>query len=89
MSETFVLSFFQEAITVAVILVGPPLLASLIIGSLISLFQSATQIQEATLTFVPKIIVVGLVVAILGSWMLEKLLSYTSRVFTSLPELVR
>lgn len=89
MTETFVLSFFQEAITVAVILVGPPLLASLIIGSLISLFQSATQIQEATLTFVPKIIVVGLVVAILGSWMLEKLLSYTSRVFTSLPELVR
>ena len=88
MTESFVLSFFQEAITVAVILVGPALLASLIVGSLISLFQSATQIQEATLTFIPKIIVVGLVVAILGSWMLEKLLSYTSRVFMSLPDLV-
>jgi len=88
MTESFVLSFFQEAITVAVILVGPALLASLIVGSLISLFQSATQIQEATLTFIPKIIVVGLVVAILGSWMLEKLLSYTSRVFMSLPGLV-
>lgn len=89
MTETYVLSFFQEAITVAVILVGPPLLASLIVGSLISLFQSATQIQEATLTFIPKIVVVGLIVAILGSWMLEKLLAYTSRVFMSLPELVR
>jgi flagellar biosynthetic protein FliQ len=88
MTESFVLTFFREAITVAVILVGPALLASLIIGSLISLFQSATQIQEATLTFIPKIIIVGLVVAILGPWMLEKLLSYTTRVFMSLPDLV-
>ena len=88
MTETFVLSFFQEAVVIAVILVGPALLASLVIGSLISLFQSATQIQEATLTFIPKIIIVGIVVAFLGSWMLEKLVTYTAKVFSMLPELV-
>lgn len=89
MTESFVLSFFQDAITIAVILVGPALLASLIIGSLISLFQSATQIQEATLTFIPKIVVVGLVIAFLGPWMLEKTVAYTARIFSMLPELVR
>jgi len=88
MTETFVLSFFQEAVVIAVILVGPALLASLVVGSLISLFQSATQIQEATLTFIPKIIIVGIVVAFLGSWMLEKLITYTAKVFSMLPELV-
>ncbi len=88
MTEAFVLSFFQNAITIAVILVGPALVASLIVGSLISLLQSATQIQEATLTFIPKILVVGLVIAILGSWMLQKLLAFTAQVFNSLPDLV-
>ena len=88
MTESFVLTFFQEAITMAVILVGPALIASLIVGSIISLIQSATQIQEATLTFIPKIIVVGLVIAFLGSWMLEKVVAYTARVFSMLPELV-
>ncbi|MEI7989125.1 MAG: flagellar biosynthesis protein FliQ [Chloroflexota bacterium] len=89
MTESYVLTFFQNAITIAVILVGPALLTSLIVGSLISLFQSATQIQEATLTFVPKIVIVGLVIAILGGWMLEKLIAYTTQVFESLPMLVR
>ena len=88
MTESFVLSFFQEAVTIAIILVGPALIASLVVGSLISLFQSATMIQEATLTFIPKIVVVGLIIAILGSWMLQKLISYTTQVFTSLPDLV-
>ncbi len=88
MTEAYVLTFFQDAITVAIILVGPALIASLVVGSLVSLFQSATMIQEATLTFIPKIVVVGLVIAILGSWMLQKLLSYTTQVFNSLPDLV-
>jgi flagellar biosynthetic protein FliQ len=61
----------------------------LIIGSVISLFQSATQIQETTLTFIPKIIGVGLVVAILGSWMIQQLIAFTVNIFTSLPDIIR
>jgi flagellar biosynthetic protein FliQ len=89
MSESFVLSFAQNAIMVAVILAAPALVTSLIIGSVISLFQSATQIQETTLTFIPKIIGVGLVVAILGSWMIQKLIAFTANIFTSLPDIIR
>jgi len=89
MSESFVLSFAQNAVMVAVILAAPALVTSLIIGSVISLFQSATQIQETTLTFIPKIIGVGLVVAILGSWMIQKLIAFTVNIFTSLPDIIR
>lgn len=88
MSESFVLSFAQNAVMVAVILAAPALVTSLIIGSVISLFQSATQIQEITLTFIPKIIGVGLVVAILGSWMVQKLIAFTANAFTSLPDII-
>jgi flagellar biosynthetic protein FliQ len=89
MSESFVLSFAQNAVMVAVILAAPALVTSLIIGSVISLFQSATQIQETTLTFIPKIIGVGLVVAILGSWMIQQLIAFTVNIFTSLPDIIR
>jgi len=89
MSESFVLSFAQNAVMVAAILAAPALVTSLIIGSVISLFQSATQIQETTLTFIPKIVGVGLVVAILGSWMIQKLIAFTTNIFTSLPDIIR
>ena len=88
MSESFVLSFAQDAIVVAVYLAAPALITSLIIGSVVSLFQSATQIQESTLTFIPKIVGVGLVIALLGSWMLQKLLAFTANTFMNLPNLV-
>ena len=89
MSESFVLSFAQNAVMVAVILAAPALVTSLIIGSVVSLFQAATQIQEITLTFIPKIIGVGIVLAILGSWMLQKFIAFTTDVFTSLPNIIR
>lgn len=71
------------------ILAGPILLVSLIVGSLISLVQAATQINEVTLTFIPKMIAIGLVLALLGSWMLQRLLVFTSNIFTSLPNFVK
>ncbi|MBN1537984.1 MAG: flagellar biosynthesis protein FliQ [Anaerolineales bacterium] len=89
MTEAYILSFAQNAIIVAVILVGPILLVSLLIGSLISMIQAATQINEVTLTFIPKIIGIGLVVAFLGSWMVQNLISFTTNVFVNLPSMPR
>ena len=89
MTESYVLSLGQNAVTVMLILAGPVLLVSLIIGSLISLVQAATQINEVTMTFVPKLIGIGLVMALLGSWMLQRLLVFTSNIFTSLPNFVK
>ncbi|MBN1267480.1 MAG: flagellar biosynthesis protein FliQ [Anaerolineales bacterium] len=88
MTETYVLNLGQNALMTALILAGPFLLASLVIGSLVSLFQAATQISETTLNFVPKILGVGLIFAILGSWMGQQLLSFTRDLLTSLPELI-
>ena len=64
------------------------LLVSLVVGSAISLVQAATSVNEATLTFVPKIVGVGLVIFFLGSWMAQQMLTFMSGLFNSLPELV-
>ena len=89
MTESYVLTLAQNAITMMVILAGPVLLMSLLVGSLISLVQAATQINETTLTFVPKIIAIALTLAVLGSWMLQRLLVYTTNIFNSLPNFVK
>ena len=70
------------------ILAAPVLLVSLLVGSLISLVQAATQINEVTMTFIPKIIAIGLVLAFLGSWMIQQLLVFTTNLFNSLPTFV-
>jgi len=89
MTEGFILNLAQGALTVALLLAGPILLASLVIGSLVSLFQAATQINEATLTFVPKIAAVAVIILFLGSWMSQQMLAFTANLFTSLGSLPR
>jgi flagellar biosynthetic protein FliQ len=89
MTESYVITLAQNAITMMVILAGPVLLMSLLVGSLISLVQAATQINETTLTFVPKIVAIALTLAVLGSWMLQRLLVYTTNIFNSLPNFVK
>jgi len=89
MTEAYVLTLGQNAITVSLLLAGPILLVSLIIGSLVSLVQAATQINESTLVFIPKLIGVILVLVILGSWMLQQAMTFTHSLFISLPDLVR
>jgi flagellar biosynthesis protein FliQ len=88
MTEAFVLTLSQKTIEITLILAGPVLLISLLVGSLISLVQAATQINETTLTFIPKLIGVIAVILLLGSWMLQQLLSFTSDLFSSLPSLI-
>jgi flagellar biosynthesis protein FliQ len=88
MTEAFVMTLAQKTIEITLILAGPVLLISLLVGSLISLVQAATQINETTLTFIPKLIGVIAVILFLGAWMLQQLLSFTSGLFTSLPSLI-
>jgi flagellar biosynthetic protein FliQ len=89
MTEAYVISLAQNALVLALLLAAPLLLTSLIIGVLISLFQAATQINEATLTFIPKIVGVSLVLMLLGSWMAQQVLAFTANLFRSLPTLPR
>ncbi|WP_322806365.1 flagellar biosynthesis protein FliQ [Thermanaerothrix sp.] len=88
MSETYVLSLAQNALMVALMVAGPVLIISLVIGSLVSLVQAATQINEVTLTFIPKIIGIALVFLLLGAWMLQQLVQFTVNLFQTLPSLV-
>jgi len=67
---------------------GPVLLASMLIGVVIAIFQAATQINEMTLTFIPKIVAVAVILLLLGSWMGTKLISFTSELFMAIPNLV-
>ena len=89
MNEAYVLSFTQNALMITLILAAPILFVSLLVGILVSLFQAATQINEVTLTFIPKIIGVSLILLLLGSWMGQQLLSFTARTFTNLANLPR
>lgn len=88
MTEAYVLSLAQDAVMVMLMIAAPVLLVSLLVGSLISLIQAATQINEVTLTFIPKMVAIGLVLAFLGSWMMQHLILFTSNLFTSLPNFV-
>jgi flagellar biosynthetic protein FliQ len=88
MTEAYVLTLGQNAIMMSLILAGPILLISLVLGSLVSLVQAATQINESTLVFIPKMIGIILVLVLLGSWMLQQAVTFTHALFTSLPNLV-
>lgn len=89
MTEAYVLTLARNAAMMTLLLAGPVLLVCLVVGSLISLIQSATQINETTLTFIPKLIAILLVMALLGSWMLQRMLVFTSDLINNLPNLVR
>ncbi len=78
----------QEAMIVAIKLTAPILLPSLAVGLIIAMFQAATQINEATLTFVPKIIVIGIVMMIMGPGMLQMFIDYFQGLVRDIPHLI-
>jgi flagellar biosynthetic protein FliQ len=88
MTPGTVISIVRQALEVAMLTAGPLLLASLITGLLISIFQAATQINEMTLTFIPKLVVMFLVLVILGPWMLSMIVDYVVRLYGSIPALI-
>ncbi len=88
MQESDALELTRRAIIVAMQLTLPILTVSLIIGVIVSLFQAVTQIQEQTLTFVPKVIVISLALIALGPWMLHTLVGFTAGLIHSLPTVI-
>jgi flagellar biosynthesis protein FliQ len=89
MDESLVIRLGQDALRTAALLAGPILVSTLVIGIAISIFQALTQINEATLTFIPKIIVVALVLVIAGPWMLDLMSQYTTHLFEEIATMVR
>jgi flagellar biosynthetic protein FliQ len=85
MSPEVVTQVAGNAMMVALKVALPFLAAGLVVGLLVSVFQAVTQIQEMTLSFIPKIVVAGAVMLIAGPWMLEELSSYTRQLFLSIP----
>ena len=88
MTPETVLTIARESLTVTTLLAAPLLLVTLVTGVLVGILQAATQINESTLIFIPKLIGIILVLLILGSWMLQHAMTFTHALFTSLPELV-
>ena len=83
------LSLLDRMLWNAALVSGPILIAILLVGVLISIFQVATQIQEMTLTYVPKLLVSVLLLILLGSWMLGTISGFARELFVSIPDLVR
>ena len=79
----------QRALITVGLVCGPVLISALVVGVIVSLFQAVTQLREMTVVFVPKILAVFLVIALLGSWMMEQLVSYGTFCFTSIEDVTK
>jgi flagellar biosynthesis protein FliQ len=88
MNQDTVANLAAQAISLSLKIAGPLLLAALVIGLLVSVFQAVTQIQEQSLSLIPKIAGVAVVVVLLGPWMLGQLVSYTTALYTAIPSMV-
>jgi len=88
MTADSVISIGQEALRVTALISAPILLSVLAIGVVIGMFQAATSINEMTLSFIPKLIVLALVLAIAGSWMLAQIVEFTKNIFEMIPDMI-
>ena len=89
MDNEFAIEVISQAMKVTLMLSAPMLLSALVVGILVSIFQAVTQINEQTLSFIPKILVIIAALVIFSPWMMETMVSYTQDLFVSIPELVR
>lgn len=89
MTEDFIVHIFREAFYTLLLISAPTLLVSLIVGLIISIFQAATSIQEMTLTFVPKMIVMAVTIVLTLPWILDVLMSFTVNLYSQIPSLGR
>lgn len=88
MDPQYVMTFGQEGLFILLAVAAPVLLTVLSVGLVISILQAATQIQEATMSFVPKVVSALLSLAIAGPWMMGTLVDYLQRVLQAIPEMV-
>ena len=88
MDQDLIINLATAALELALKVALPLLLVGLVVGLIVSVFQAVTQIQEQTLSFIPKIVAIAAVLVILGPWMLGQVLSYTTDLWESIPRLV-
>lgn len=87
MNASNVIFFFNEALTIAAMLAMPALLVGLCVGLTVSVFQAVTQINEQTLSIVPKMVTIIGALLVLGNWMMGQMMAYTVKVFNTIPNL--
>ncbi|KUJ74841.1 flagellar biosynthetic protein FliQ [Thiomicrospira sp. XS5] len=88
MTPEFVLTIGQKMLEVVTMLAAPLLLPALAVGLLVGMFQAATQINEMTLSFIPKVAIVGVVLVVAGPWMLTTLISFSRELFENIPAFI-
>lgn len=88
MTPETVMEIGRQAIEVTLLISAPTLLTALVVGLIISIFQAATQINESTLQFVPKLVAMFVILLLVGPWMLQYMVDYIQRLFGSIPQLI-
>lgn len=89
MTPEFVVGFARQAMELALLMAMPMLGVGLVVGIVISVIQAATQIQESTLTFIPKVVSIFLALLVAFPWMLDKMVSYTRNLILEIPNYIR
>lgn len=89
MGEDMVIMLGKECLRMTALMSAPMLIAALVVGLVVSVFQAITQINEATLTFIPKMIVVAIVLVLAGPWMMDQMSAFTIGLFENISEIVR
>lgn len=89
MNEAFVVHLLREAFYTMLLISAPTLFVSMVVGLIVSVFQAATSIQEFTLSFVPKLVLIAIVLVLTLPWILETMISFTLALFQQIPAMVR
>lgn len=89
MTPELVMTIGQDALTTMLVLAMPMLLVALAVGLLVGVFQAATQINEMTLSFIPKLIGMAVAIAVAGPWMLKVIVTYTQNLIINIPSMIR
>ncbi len=88
MDQDTVINLASQAMSLAFKVAGPMLLAAMVVGLVVSIFQAVTQIQEQSLTLIPKIATIAAITVLLGPWMLDQLVAYTTNLYSAIPTLI-
>ena len=88
MTPEYATKMGQDTLMIVLIVAGPTLLVALVVGLVVSIFQAVTQIHEMTLTFIPKILSVGIVLALLLPWTIRRMIEFTTTLISSIPTVI-
>ena len=88
MTPEYAIKLGQDTLMIVLIVAGPTLLVALVVGLVVSIFQAVTQIHEMTLTFIPKILSVGIVLSLLLPWTIRRMIEFTTKLISSIPTVI-